>query len=276
MNRHYILLILPILFSCSPSDSSKELKKNHAYEHGEYLYRKKEEHFFEIPKAYPYSLPPYPWEDRLIGNYPKITKEFFRCKGSSLNPPHIAHENGEIVRYYDCGGGTKHSLPLKEDKEFIYPILIELLKFIQTKTYKRVVITCGHRCPDHNTYVDASKENRFSKHMMGAEVSFYVQGMEDRPEQVVKLIQEYYKQTPKYQGKKEFEFVRYEKNDTNTSTLPWYNKEIFIKLYRKKEGRNFDNRHPYPYLSIQVRHDLEKNERVIYDWKKATQNFLRY
>ena len=31
-------------------------------------------------------------------------------------------------------------------------------------------------------------------------------------------------------------------------TIPWFNKEIFIKLYRKSEGRDGDNRHPYPYL----------------------------
>ena len=63
--------------------------------------------------------------------------------------------------------------------------------------------------------------------------------------------------------------------DTGILTAPWYNKEIFIKLYKKKEGRNFDNRHPYPYISIQVRFDTELNERVIYSWDKAYKNYLR-
>ena len=112
--------------------------------------------------------------------------------------------------------------------------------------------------------------------MIGAEVSFYVQGMEELSEKIIQLCQDFYKTNPDYSNKKEYtEFKVYEKEDTYVSTPPVYNKEIYIKLYKKKEGRDFDNRHPYPYISIQVRHDREKDERVIYSWKEANQNYLR-
>ena len=65
----------------------------------------------------------------------------------------------EIARYYDCGGPEKHSLPLREKKEFyLHSILIILLNYLQIQTGKRVVITCGHCCPEHNAYLDLYSE----------------------------------------------------------------------------------------------------------------------
>lgn len=263
---------------CGCSSPTEEIDQHPFYnQQGEYIYRKQSESLFDIPP--PVRIPPkvYPWDKGNKGNYPKITKEYFRCKGSSLNPCRIVSGKEEIQRYYDCGGAEKHSLPLRDGKEFIYPILIELVNYIQSKSGKRVVITCGHRCQEHNAYADPSSENQYSKHMIGAEVSFYVHGMEEKPEIIIKYIQDYYRETPRYKGQKEYEeFKRYEKKNTNVSTSPWYNKEIFIKLFGKKEGRNFDNRHPYPYISIQVRHDRDLNEKVIYTWEKAYRNYHRW
>ena len=112
--------------------------------------------------------------------------------------------------------------------------------------------------------------------MIGAEVSFFVQGMEDRPQEIVDILLDYYRNISPFRDKSELtEFYRYEKSDTNVSTKPWYNKEVFIKLFKSTEGRNFDNRHPYPYIAIQVRYDTEKNERVTYSWDKAYKNYLR-
>lgn len=272
---HYLIWgsLSVFLVSCSSVDDVQTSSSSK----GEFISRLNDEFLFPVEKPQLQPKPPYPWTKEQIGNQLKITKEFFRCKGSGLNPPHIVQEKGEIVRYHDCGGAEKHSLPLRENKEFIYPILIDLLNHIQTKTKKKVVITSGHRCPEHNSYVDPSPSNRYSKHMIGAEVSFYVQGMEEQSDKIVALLQEYYKTSAKYQGKKDFvEFKRYEKGDLNVSTQPWYNKEIFIKVFKRKEGRNFDNRHPYPYLSIQVRYDDETKERVAYSWEKAFHNFMRH
>ncbi|MBS0272791.1 MAG: DUF882 domain-containing protein [Proteobacteria bacterium] len=256
--------------SSSPSPPSNPPK-------GEYLFRRHDEQLVQIEPMTPFKRASYPWEEDWQCNYPKITKDFFRCQGSSLNPVHLMEKNKEVLRFYDCGGSQKHSLPLRDQKEFIYPILIDLLNYVQTKTGKRVVVTCGHCCPDHNAYLDSSPANQASKHMLGAEVDFYVQGMEQQPSEVINLILAYYREQPKYKESKDFEeFKRYEKEDKNLRTLPWYNKEIFVKLFRKEEGRDFDNRHPYPYISIQVRYDWERDEPVTYSWDKAFRNFHRW
>ena len=268
-------LIMIAFCSCSSSDELSQTARLRNQK-GEYIYRKQNESFFATPAPEPLPSKNYPW-DKNGGSYPKITKEYFRCKGSPRNPCHIVQQGGETKRLYDCGGAEKHSLPLRDGKEFVYPILLELVNEIQTKTGKRVIITCGHRCPDHNTYADSTTENQYSKHMIGAEVSFYVIGMEDQPETIVKIIQNFYKENPRYKGQKDFEeFKRYEKDDTNVSIQPWFNKEVFVKLFNKKEGRNFDNSHPYRYISIQVRYDRDTNEKVIYTWIKANRNFYRW
>lgn len=254
-----------------------DLKKRRNNQTGEYLYRFNNE-FTVIPPMEKIDKTPYPWEEQEAGSFPKITKEFFRCLGNSLNPVHSSEaEGGELRCYYDCGGAKRHSLPLKDGEEFVYPILIDILNEIQLKTGKRVRITSGHRCPEHNTYVDPAPAKQYSKHLIGAEVSFYVQGMESQPLAVLQLIFDYYHSLPKYQNNKNYqEFNRYEKPDTDVAVPPWFNKEIFVKIYAAHEGRDFDNRHLYPYLSIQVRHDFEKDERVVYSWDRAWRNFYRY
>lgn len=225
----------------------------------------------EPPQYHP--LPPYPWEEDQIGNHPKITKEYFRCNGSLLNPEKYMEKNGQLERIADCGGSEKHSLPLKDGAEYIQPILITLLNYLQAETGKRVVITSGHRCPDHNQYVDSSKSNLYSKHQVGAEVSFYVQGLEESPDTIIRLLMDYYKDHPDADFR---EFKRYEKEDTGVVTKPWFNKEIYFKVFKKDEGRNFDNRHPFPYIAIQVRYDPVAKERVFYSWDKAYKNYLRW
>lgn len=264
----FLIFVAIVLFSCSDS-TSKDSKSSP----GELISRRHNEYRYLPEKNEKLKPEPYPWEKPLVGNFPSITKEFFRCKGSSLNPVRVYHNGKETARLYDCGGSEKHSLPLRDGKEFVYPILIELLNYIQAQTGKHVVITSGHRCPEHNAYSDPTKENQYSKHMVGAEVSFYLQGWEGYPSQVVTLIQQYYKE--KYTNADFTEFHRYEKSDTNVSTPPWYNKEVFVKLFKANEGRDMDNRHPYPYLAIQVRYDPEKNTRVLYNWNEAHKNYLR-
>lgn len=272
------ILFLSILFiSCSSEEEKESERLRRLNQVGEYIYRKDKDCFYPLGTQEILPASSYPWESNKHSKYPVITKEFFRCKGCSLNPAKVVKENDkEKNRYQDCGGSERHGLPLRNGKEFVYPILIDLVNYIQNATVHKVVITSGHRCPDHNTYVDPSKENLYSKHMLAAEVSFYLQGLEEAPDKIISSIFQYYKESPKYQGKKEYlEFQRYDK-ETNVSTQPWYNKEIFVKLFLKNEGRNEDNKHPYPYVSIQVRYDEELKERVTYTWDKAQKNFLRW
>ncbi|NGX43763.1 MAG: hypothetical protein K940chlam7_02065 [Chlamydiae bacterium] len=264
------LLLLALLPGCSDSDTTSSSPSK-----GDPITRTHNEHL-PIPPPMKTAPPPYPWEKDMVANLPKITKEFFRCKGSPLNPERIQEQNGKILRIADCGGSEKHSLPLNNQREFIYPILIDLMNYIQRQTGKKVVITSGHRCPEHNAYVDSSTPNTYSKHLIAAETSFYVQGLEYEPQHIVNILLDYYRDNPKYQNQYAFQlFHRYEKSDTNVSIQPWFNKEIFIKLFQKEEGRNFDNRHPFPYISIQVRYDTDLNERVTYSWDRAQKNYLR-
>lgn len=277
---HWQLFILFFSFlfftSCDNGASSAASLQKEVSAKGEYIYRRHNE-ILAIPSVQKKTSVAYSWKKEMPGNYPKISKEYFRCKGSHLNPYRLISTGKANERVYDCGGPDKHSLPLRDGKEFVYPIFIELLNYVQLKTAKRVVITSGHRCPEHNRYVDDSKENSSSKHLIGGEVSFYVLGLEHQPEKIVDLIQQYYRETDLYQGDKEYlEFQRWDLAKTNVSTAPWYNKEIFIKLFNKTEGRNGDNNHPYPYLSLQMRYDRERKMKVLYSWDQAFSNFLRY
>lgn len=263
----WILLISLFLVGCSSGE--EHLKKQNR--HWEALYRLSDDSWIDVPSPAPQELPRYEWD---LAAVPKVSREFFRCRGSSTHPERTEERRGEMVRYVDCRG--RHSLPTFNEEEFIYPVLIELLNMIQEMTGKKVVITSGHRCPEHNTYVDASIANQSSKHQVGAEVAFYVEGMERDPGSIVEVVQRYYKEHPVFGGQKEWtEFKRYEKGNTNVRTLPWYNKEVFVKIFMADEGRDGDNRHPYPYLSMQVRYDRDAGERVSYSWEKANKFYRK-
>ncbi|MBS0605261.1 MAG: DUF882 domain-containing protein [Verrucomicrobia bacterium] len=267
-----------ILSGCSGMEQSEQEKLRRLNAKGEFVHRNHDEYQYPLSTPTHHIREKYPWEMAYIGKHSKITKEYFRCKGSSVNPPHIDHKDpARPANYFDCGGFQKHSLPIKGDQEYVYPILIDLLNYVQAKTGCKVVITCGHRCPVHNAYSDNSSYNQNSKHMIGAEVDFYVQGMEGRPEEVIRILMAYYKEMSLYKGEKQYqEFERLSKGELNVSTPPWFNKEILIKLYTKNEGRDFDNRHPYPYISVQVRFDRELNEKVVSSWQKAFNGYRRF
>jgi len=269
-------LVLSLLGGCSGLEESEKEKIRQMNAIGEYIYRSHDEEHFALKTPKKHIRENYPWEEVYIGEHVRITKEFFRCKGNSKNAPLMKTINNAPSYTFDCGGMQQHSLPLKDGKEFIYPALIDLLNYIQEKTKKKVVISCGHRCPTHNTYADNTKFNRTSKHMIGAEVDFYVKGMEWSPGDVVLLLAKYYQEHPRFMGRRKFtEFLRYEKH-TNVSTLPWYNKEIFIKLFKKGEGRDLDNKHSFPYICIQLKWDRDLEEPVRYSWAQAFNGYLRY
>lgn len=259
-----MLFLLFFLLSCSHSDETSIRRKNQvAFS----IDRRSEERLFE--PIFPVWQAPtlYSWDRDCNTQTPQITKDFFRCRGCELHPPRL---EGKIF-YQDCNGA--HSLPLRDGKEFIYPALLTILNEIQDRFKTCVVITSGHRCPAHNRYVDGSIRNSSSKHLIGAEVSFYVKGYENQPETIVQAIIDSYQDTQKY-SKLYSTFSRYDK-ETDVSIAPWFNKEIFLKIYRKEEGRNLDNSHPYPYISVQLRYDRERKRSISYNWKEANRNYLR-
>ncbi|MDF2577691.1 MAG: hypothetical protein K0S74_1175 [Chlamydiales bacterium] len=257
--------------SCSGLEQTEYDKVRQHNLKGEFIYRKHDEAAFSVLPAEYRQREEYPWEEHFVGNHPRITKSFFTCKGGKQVEHPSAPAKDGVVPISDCNG--QHSLPIREGKEFIYPILIDLLNFIQAKTGKRVIITCGHRCPQHNRYADSTGSNQASKHMIGAEVDFYVQGMEYEPEVIIQLILDFYMQAPNYKDKTDY--CNFQREKSNSLVLmPWANKEISIKLYGKNEGRDFDNQHPYPYICIAVRFDRSSQQKVIYS-KEQAYNYQR-
>lgn len=202
----------------------------------------------------PAELPFYPWEIKGSPHLRPIQKEDLQCKGRKTRPAKLL-PNGES--HSDCDGSLDHGLPVK-----IQPILLTLLNWVQEKTGQEVVITSGHRCPRHQTYLNAAPKAQSTKHQVGAEVNFYVRGWEEKPEEIIGLLFQYYNAPSK----------RWDK-ETDVRTTPWYNDEIFVKLYQKDEGRDEDNAHSFPFIDLQIRSDKETGEKIQYTWKGSQEYF---
>lgn len=134
MKLNSFILLLLIVSGCSSSDEAESDRARLQNATGEYIYRNHNEYLFKVEPPLKIQISHYPWESHISH---QITKDYFRCKGSNLNPPHVVQKKGETVRFFDCGGAEKHSLPLYNSKEFIYPILIDLLNYIQNKSGKK-------------------------------------------------------------------------------------------------------------------------------------------
>ncbi|QVL55377.1 MAG: hypothetical protein KFB95_08715 [Simkaniaceae bacterium] len=262
---YLLLFILSVLVGCSGLEKSERKKIRERNLTFRPIQRQSDELLFPKTTHPQKKRIPYPWEKKKIGSHLRITKEFFRCQGDILNPPIQIHRQTDLIYHLDCGGIETHTLPIKNGKEFIYPILIDLLNHVQEATEKKVVVTCGHRCPNHNLYADPSKAGRSSKHLIGAEVDFYVESLEHSPQVVIDTLLTYYKES-----------LRRSETLSSASTPSWYNKEVAITLYHETEGRDFDNNHPYPYISIQVRYDRDNKRPVQYNWHEAHTSFIKY
>jgi len=264
---------LVFLWGCSGFEKSEQTSLRKAKATSEKILRHHKEELCVVPPLKRRVRAPYSFEVYDNSNYPKITKEYFRCRGNAKNSPRFLHEGVLNVCRYDCGGYDKHSLPLRGGKEFVYPILIELLNEVQEVAHKRVKITCGHRCPTHHVYATPKQEIGGSKHWIGAEVDFYVEGLQEHPEEVVDILMGYYEK--RYPDQTAYTtFTRASTQDTQTKA--WYNQEVLFKIYQKGEGRDFDNEHPYPYITIQVRYDKDLQQKVISNLDDANKCFLRW
>jgi hypothetical protein len=265
-------LLLVALAGCTGFEESQAREIRKVNEKAEHIYRRHDERRFVLPQIAARERAPVPWRGG-SQQHPQITKEFFRCRGSSTHPIRSWKEaSGEMIQLLDCSGPAGHGLPLRDDAEFVYPVLIDLLNYIQNQTGKRVVITSGHRCPTHSRYVDPRPCAQTSRHLIGAAVDFYVDGIDLH--KVIQLIQAYYQQ-PGYQ-KADREFARSTKPDNDCATAAWFNREVYIKLFNPGEGRDLDNSHTHPYICLQVRWDRSTAKRVVTTWQEAFYNFPRW
>lgn len=266
------IILLPILVcSCQGLEKSETERIRKANAIKEPIYRLSHEQFVSYQAPKKQLRERYPWEKRIVGNFPQITKDFFRCKGSYAHPA-IETKNG---RLHDCGGIEDHSLPIQEDKEFVYPALIDILNYVQGSLRARVVVTCGHRCPQHNQYADREGSTPRSKHMMGAEVDFYVEGYQERPYEVIKEIMQYYRYHETF--KTQLPFTHFSQSQSLKYKHPiWMNRELIIRVFDPDEARDFDNRHSFTYITLELRYDRDTNRQLTYNMLMAHQKLLKH
>ena len=243
-----LICLLFVFSSCSDLERSEGEKIKKCNEKREKIYRQKNESYFSQVDFPDFKREKYPWQNLEKSELPKITKEFFSCKGSEIHPP--IRKEGKNEAIVDCLGFEKHTLPMIDGKEVVNLALVAILNYIQEKCLKQVVITSGHRCLAHELYCSGGVLDAASKHLTAEEVDFYVEGLEENPLEVVSYIMDYYQ---KFNQTDLNRFIKCKKNNRNLTHPGWYNKEIIIRINEKDEGRDFDNRHPYPYISIELR-----------------------
>ncbi|MBP9842366.1 MAG: hypothetical protein KBC64_08115 [Simkaniaceae bacterium] len=242
-------IFLFFLIGCTTLEEAHKQKVKEINQVKELIQRKEGETVLTIlpPRVRVHRL--YPWEEQYIGSIRKITKEFFRCKGSSSNPAEIV-KGKEPVYFYDC---TPHSLPIREGEERVSTLLIDMLNFVQQKLEARVVITSAHQCPTHQKYLRKEKKSKMSRYLVGAKVDFYVEGYERKPQEVAALLNAFFKEPLTVQVKGQ----------------EWSNREVRLVLRKSGERRNWDNRHPYPYFSLEDR-------TFTYTWDQAHKGLIIY
>src|SRR5690348_16839415 len=97
--KRKILILSVLLAGCSGMEQSERDKLREHNAQGEFIYRRHDEYLYPLPNPSHRIRDKYPWEQDRDSELPRITKEYFRCKGSNLNPPLEA--NG--TTYLDCG-----------------------------------------------------------------------------------------------------------------------------------------------------------------------------
>ena len=265
IKKEALILILAFsLYGCSGLEQSEQEKIKKTQALSEPILRYRDEKFHAICFPEQKIRERYSWENTTAHKFPKITKEAFRCKGSGSPKPKISREN---LAMFDCQGADKHSLPIYEDKEFIYPALLEILNELQDQLKRKVVVTAGHRCYKHQTFLLGTTTGAVTKYVLGAQVDFLIDGIEASSGKIIDCLQEYYKRV--FPDQKEYQL---EKSVIGV----WHNKEISMRVYAKHEGRNEDNTHDLPYLSIELKHDRVLDKKIQVNYQQALSGYYRF
>lgn len=247
---HFLLLFF-LFVSCSKAEKRQEEQLKKFHQKMGYITRLKGQRQFIFPAIKKSAAPKYHFLRVSDTGLPLITKEYFRCKGSCSSG--VRYLNSEII--FDCDGIKSHSLPIKEGKEFIYPILIQTLNVLQERLNKRITILEAHRCPKHNRFVDASYKNSFSKHQIGAKVTFYFEDVSCNT--VLDILFQF------FEGKKQKLFAR---------KSGWANKYINVCLHKDVN----ENEQIGEYLSLEVLFDSQTQKRIEYTYQKAHRGIYYY
>lgn len=259
--KKYMLLLIFLFTACSTANDRVQKKRMKNNISTEKIYRLSHEKAYEVEKPKLVRKMSYPWESETA--YPKITMDTLRCRGDIS---HEKKERGGKV-YEDCKGLYEHGLPYVDGEEFVYPVLVHLLNKVQGAFDKKVVVTSGHRCPKHNTYLSLGK-SKISRYMIGAKVDFYVEGMENNTEEIIERIMHFY-------SDEEDRYSRFQRVSHDNGSYSWKNKEISISISREGEHSIIEGK-KNSVISIEVRYDRDREELVRVEWDKAYQGFIRH
>lgn len=259
-----LVVIAFLCYSCSGLEQSEQDKIKKMQAQSELILRFEKETPHQIIFPQRRIRERYSWEANLAHGFTRITKEAFRCKGRGSPKPKISKESAAL---FDCQGADKHSLPLAEEKETIYPALLEILNYLQDNLSKKVVVTSGHRCYAHQVYLLGTTSGAVTKYLIGAQVDFIVEGVAAFDPKILEALKSYYDTT--FSGDKEYTL---EKSVMGV----WQNKEILVKIFSKYEGRNEDNHHELPYISIELKHDRDSDTKIQVSYQKALTSYYRF
>lgn len=259
MYKHLILLAI---LCCSCDDASSRVKKKRKKNNYvcEKIYRNSDEFFYQEDHLVIAEKTFYPWQSR--SNFTQITMNTLRCRGSDS---HKSYKIGKKT-VEDCNGLHDHGLPYKDKQEFVYPVLIDTLNYLQDSLQKEVVVVSGHRCPKHHRYVTRG-QSRLTRYMIGAKVDFYIKGYENDLGKVIETIATRYANDEKRYK----EFVKSAQKD---GTYSFRNKELRISYGVNAEAKKFDNVH-FAVISLEVLYDREKDQRVYLEWDQAYKGYIR-
>jgi len=233
-------------------------------EHREKIYRFQDEIEYPLLPPQKKIRLPYPWELAEKSAPRALVSSDFSCKGRKQHADRVIMLSGqEERRFSDCEGGEAHGIPE------ITPILLTLLNHIQETTGRHVVITSGHRCSQHQRYLYPGDLTSSSLYTVGAACDFYVEGLENSPQTVIKIIQEYYRKDKQTAHDPSYTLFHRLPLDRSQVITPWVNREICLIVHTEQEHRNPDNAHNHPYISLLVHFDRLKNRSIESELRQA-------
>ncbi|MEG1542260.1 MAG: hypothetical protein RRZ67_02520 [Victivallaceae bacterium] len=210
MKLFSLIACLCCMTACHPQHGKKKYISHYS------IVGQKTGRFFFLPESQKRSPPNYPHREYMEKVIPSVTKQSFRCKGK-----------GDFANNtFDCKGIFEHGLPLRDNKEFVYPCLIDLLNYIIKKSGVKVTITEGHSCPNHKKHLNPESPDLTSKHLIGAAVTFKT--IDLSTEKLFRIIKRYYAVHPAYRTCPEY-------TNFNQEDLQLFNKEVFVCTCIDKE-----------------------------------------
>lgn len=257
MRAFFILWLL--LAGCGGFEESEKEKWMRSYRKHTPLERGAlEEHLSEKNSHISEHKPIYFWREH--SSSVSITQDHFRCMGSVINPPRVVrNRQGQLMTLLDCGGAKEHSLPLKDQQEYINPMILELCVDLCEKTDSQIDILAGHLCQAHARYLDYFESDKAWKHAMGEAVQFCVRGFELRGRELIDLLAKLHQA--------QLQACHAAKKQIHVTEEGFYSAYLKVTFCPKpwwEKPRDFDKE----WVGIEVKADLDTGKLCAYDSKR--------